>query len=97
MRVAAAGGCSPYERLTPEIAARVLTSERGTRKNIPADARYVVAINKVKPDDQLAAELADILTDAGQESLTIAHQPDQPWLFRPLGADIPSQDITNPG
>ena len=96
MRVAAAGGCSPYERLTPEIAARVLTSERGTRKNIPAEARYVVAINKVKPGDQLAAELADILTDAGQESLTIAHEPNQPWLFRPLGADIPSQDITNP-
>ncbi len=73
LRVAAAGRCSPYERLSPEIAARVLTSQLGTHKNIPDSARFVVAINKVKPDDRLAAELADILAAAGQESVMIAH------------------------
>ena len=73
LRVAAVGECSPYERLTPAIAARVLTSHRGTRKNVPANARFVVAINKVKPDDQAAADLAEILSTAGQETLAISY------------------------
>lgn len=47
MRLAAVAGCSPYQRLTPERLAAVLASERGSRKNCPADARYVVVINQV--------------------------------------------------
>lgn len=85
LRVAAVAECSPWERLSPEIAARVLTSERGTRKNIPTGARFVVAINKVRPDDHLAANLADILSASGQESITIAHHsPAPPQLFPQL-------------
>ena len=47
MRVAAAAGCRPYDRLTPERAARVLLSDRGLRKSVPPTARFVVAITKV--------------------------------------------------
>lgn len=47
LRLAAVAGCSPYQRLTPERLAAVLASERGSRKNCPRDARYVVVINQV--------------------------------------------------
>ncbi len=73
LRVAAVGQCSPWERLSPVIAARVLTSPRGSRKNIPAAARFVVVINKVRPGDGRAAELAERLNAAGQECVMVAH------------------------
>jgi len=73
LRVAAVGECSPYERLSPVIAARVLTSDRGSRKNVPAAARFVVVINKVRPDDGAAVELAEILTTSGQQCLLVSH------------------------
>ncbi len=47
LRVAALAGCSPGERLTPPRAARVLLSDRGGRKGIPAGARFVVLLNGV--------------------------------------------------
>lgn len=47
LRLAAVAGCSPYQRLTPERLAAVLASERGSRKNCPPQARYVVVINQV--------------------------------------------------
>lgn len=47
LRVAAVAGCSPYERLTPERAARVLLDPRGSRKDCPPGARFVVVVNKV--------------------------------------------------
>lgn len=81
LRVAAVGECSPYQRLTPAIAARVLMSDRGTRKNVPSGARFVVAINKVKPGDNAAAELAKILASAGQESLSILHSQPLPLFL----------------
>ena len=39
-------GCSPYERLTPEAAARVLLDPRGSRKGCPEGARFVVFVNR---------------------------------------------------
>lgn len=62
MRVAAVAGCSPYERLTPARLARVLLSERGSRKACPPDARFAVLVNQVADDhadymDELAAEV----------------------------------------
>ena len=49
LRVAALAGCSPYERLTPERAARVLTSSDGGGRNVPAGARRIVLVTKVPP------------------------------------------------
>lgn len=47
LRVAAIAGCSPYERLTPERAARVLVSSDGGGRNVPAGARRIVIVTKV--------------------------------------------------
>jgi probable selenium-dependent hydroxylase accessory protein YqeC len=63
LRVAAVAGCSPSDRLTPARAAAVLSSERGSRRGVPAAARFVVVVTKVEPADRalvddLAAALA---------------------------------------
>lgn len=61
MRVAALAGCSPYERLEPERAARVLRHERGGGKGVPPNARRVVMVTKVPTpnEDPLTARLVD--------------------------------------
>lgn len=51
MRVAALAGCSPYQRLSAERLAMVLTSDRGGRKGCPDHARFVVVLNQVRPSD----------------------------------------------
>jgi hypothetical protein len=66
MLVAAVCGCSPYGRLTPERAAELLTSERGGRKNVPAAARFSVAITRIGPRQQaLAQRLQTLLASHG--------------------------------
>ena len=47
LRAGAVLGCSPYDRLTPERAAELVTSERGGRKDVPPGARFAVVVNKV--------------------------------------------------
>ena len=56
LRVAAVAGCNSYDRLTPERAARVLTSVNGSRRNVPATARFVVAVTKINADNRSLAE-----------------------------------------
>ena len=71
MRVAALAECSPYVRLSPEAAARVILHERGARKELPAGARLAVAVTKV--DDTTATmvtALHDALVDA-EPTLTV--------------------------
>jgi hypothetical protein len=47
MRVAAVVGCRSYDRLTPERAARLVTSDRGGRKSVSPGARHAILITKV--------------------------------------------------
>lgn len=47
LRVGAVLGCSPYDRLTPERAAHLVTSERGGRKDVLPATRFAVVVNKV--------------------------------------------------
>lgn len=75
LRLAAAVGCSPYERLTPERAAILLTSPAGSRRSVPDDAGYAVAVTKVDAAtrplvDRLQAALAD------RESGILVHRLD---------------------
>ncbi len=65
LRLAAVAGCSPYQRLTPPRLATVLASDRGSRKDCPERARYVVVINQVT-DSHLpfVSELAGIIGSA---------------------------------
>lgn len=58
LRVAAVAGCSPYERLTPERLARALLSRRGSRKDCPPTARFVILVNQVA--DRHADYLAEL-------------------------------------
>jgi hypothetical protein len=63
LRLAAAVRCSPYERLTPERAAILLTSPNGARRSVPMDAGYAIAVTMVDDAsrplvDHLVAELA---------------------------------------
>ncbi|NNF56317.1 MAG: putative selenium-dependent hydroxylase accessory protein YqeC [Acidimicrobiales bacterium] len=64
MRVAAAAGCSPYQRLSPERLAKVLLSERGLQKDRPAAARFAIVATKVTEEDMaFAEELVEIIGD----------------------------------
>lgn len=76
LRVAAIAGCSPYERLTPERAATVLLSDRGSKKSLPGDARFAIAIHRV---DETARPLVDelvALTTAHARTIAIAASQD---------------------
>lgn len=64
MRVAAAAGCSPYQRLTAERLATLLLNDRGLRKALPPTARFAVLVGDVQPSDRpflddLAAAIGD--------------------------------------
>lgn len=58
LRVGAVVGAGPYDRLTPERAARLLSSPDGGRKAVPPGARFVVAITKV--DDATRADTDEV-------------------------------------
>ena len=76
LRVAAAAGCSPYERLTPARAAAALTSPVGMLKNVPGTARFVVAVSGAEPGDPQVAELVAELDRRQTESLVIIRSDD---------------------
>lgn len=71
LRVAALAECSPYVRLSPEAAARVILHERGARKELPDGARLAVVITKV--DDVTATMVADLRAAllAAEPALTV--------------------------
>ncbi len=71
LRVAAAAGCSPYQRLTPERAAEALTSPVGMMKNVPESARFTVAVAGADRDDPQVTELVAELDQRGTESLVV--------------------------
>ena len=77
MRVAAVARCSPYQRLTPERAARVLTDDRGSRKGCPAGARFVVLVTKV---DDAARPFADELTTILEPGIPVVAVSFEPAL-----------------
>jgi len=67
MLTAAVCGCGPYERLTPQRAATLLSHpDRGSRKNVPDAAAFAVAITRIGPRQlEAARELSMLLADAG--------------------------------
>ncbi len=71
LRVAAAAGCSPYQRLTPARAAAALTSPVGMMKNVPESARFTVAVAGADRDDPQVIELVAELDRRQTESLVV--------------------------
>lgn len=81
LRVAAVVGCGPYERLTPERAAVLLTSERGGRRAVPAGARFAVLVTKVDPaGSRLVDELLAALS--GVDVVIVPREPAGPGSER---------------
>ena len=73
MLTAAVCGCGPYERLTPERAATLLTSERGSRKHVPPGAHFAVAVTRIGPRQRdYADELARLLRLSGVDVVLLA-------------------------
>jgi molybdenum cofactor cytidylyltransferase len=71
LRVAALAGCRPYERLTPERAAKVLLHERGFLASIPQAARLAIVVTKVDATTgQAVTELIDAI-EAGRRSVPL--------------------------
>jgi molybdenum cofactor cytidylyltransferase len=58
LRVAALAGCRPYERLTPDRAAKVLLHERGFLASVPPAARVAIVITKV--DDNTSQAVSEL-------------------------------------
>ncbi len=74
LRVAGAAGCSPYDRLTPERAATVIMSDRGSRANLPPHAEFRVVITKVNDDNESSARaVADALPSSTRPLLIATH------------------------
>ena len=67
MRVGAAAGLNPYDRLSPLGASRLLSdAERGGRKSVPRGAWFGVLINRVNDTQRAAAaELDGLLRELG--------------------------------
>ena len=82
--VQALGGAAPGTPVTPELVARVLAHPEGGRKNVPAQARVVVLINKVETlaDREPARETArHLLREPAIEAVVLAAaSADEPVL-----------------
>ena len=74
LRVGAVLCCSPYDRLTPERAAELVTSPRGGRKDVPSDARFVVCLTKVGASVlPLAERFVAAVADRGVVAHAVTH------------------------
>lgn len=72
-RVAAVAGCAPSDVLTPQRLVRVLLGGDGSRKDVPAGARYAVMLNRATPADEAAiAEIVERLAEAEVPVVTVA-------------------------
>jgi probable selenium-dependent hydroxylase accessory protein YqeC len=76
LRVAAVAGCSPYERLTPSAAAKVLLDPRGSRKGCPPDARFVVVVNRVSAESAHLVEDLAAAVEGRAEVVLVGFDPD---------------------
>ena len=74
LRVGAVLGCSPYDRLTPERAAELVTSVNGGRKDVPPGARFVVCLTKVNASVwPLAERFVEAVAGNGVAVHAVAH------------------------
>ncbi len=79
--VGAVLGCSPYDRLTPERAAALVTSDRGGRKDVPATARFAVCVTKVNDAVfELVDRFVEAVVGSGVKVVVVAHHGGTPDL-----------------
>jgi probable selenium-dependent hydroxylase accessory protein YqeC len=77
--VGAVLGCSSYDRLTPERAALLVTSDRGGRKSVPASARFAVCVTKVNDAvAPLVERFVDAVAALGVSVVAVTHHGGAP-------------------
>lgn len=77
--VGAVLGCSPYDRLTPERAATLVTSGRGGRKDVPSTARFAVCITKVNDEAAILVDrFVNTVVGLGVSVVPVAHHGGAP-------------------
>ena len=77
-RVAALVGAAEADRLTPERLVRVLLDDAGSRKGCPADARFAVLLNRVRPADEPVVDEIRRLVETHDPSVTVLAMADLP-------------------
>ena len=80
LRVAALAECEPYQRLTPERAAKVLLSDRGNRKELPKQSEMRIIVTKVREENiAFIEELDDCLfsIDPNNQLISIEFEKDR--------------------
>lgn len=83
-RVAAVAGCGEADPLTPDRLVRVLLSDEGSRKDVPARARYAVLLNRAVPvHAEVVGEIEARLAEADVPVVVVA--------------DLPSSDLPDRG
>jgi probable selenium-dependent hydroxylase accessory protein YqeC len=84
MRIAAAAGCGPYDRLTPQRAARLMSSDIGGRKGVLDGMGFCAVISKVAEDNRKNAQLtADLMKEAGHGIVMVPFADDAALVVRP--------------
>jgi probable selenium-dependent hydroxylase accessory protein YqeC len=79
--VGAVLGCSSYDRLTPERAAMLVTSDRGGRKDVPPSACFAVCVTKVNDDvAPLVDRFVDAMATTGVATVAVSHHGGPPDL-----------------
>jgi probable selenium-dependent hydroxylase accessory protein YqeC len=84
MRIAAAAGCGPYDRLTAERAARLMTSDIGGRKGVLGGMGFCAVISKVDEDNQKNAQLtANFIQEVGCSVVLVPFDREATQIVRP--------------
>jgi probable selenium-dependent hydroxylase accessory protein YqeC len=84
MRIAAAAGCGPYDRLTPARAARLMTSDIGGRKGVTGDMGFCAVVTKVDDNSRQAADLTSkAVNAAGFPTVLVPFDVDAGLVVRP--------------
>jgi probable selenium-dependent hydroxylase accessory protein YqeC len=84
MRIAAAAGCGPYDRLTAARAAKLLTSDIGGRKGHIPNREWIGVVTQIKPDSRSNAEqVITAIRASGFQSLGVSFDDTAKSLVRP--------------
>ncbi len=84
MRIAAAAGCGPYDRLTAERASRLMTSDIGGRKGVTETMGFCAVVTKVAADNRGNAErLGEFVQAAGFPLVLVPFDANAKFVVRP--------------
>jgi probable selenium-dependent hydroxylase accessory protein YqeC len=84
MRIAAAAGCAPYDRLTATRATQLLISDIGGRKGHTANRRWAAFVTQIREENRPAGEdVVAMVRAAGYVAYAVEVDPTAASLVRP--------------